>query len=46
MEIDDFKHISPRCYTVFVDFRDSFGSMEQKYFIRTSLESGVLKKMD
>ena len=42
-EIDDFKHISTRFYTVFVDFRDAFGSVDQKYLIRALLDSGVEK---
>ena len=41
--IDDFKHISSKFYTLFIDFRDAFGSLDQRYLIRTLLESGVLQ---
>ena len=41
--IDDFKHTSSHFYTLFVDFRDAFGSIDQRYLIRTLLDSGVEK---
>ena len=41
--MDHFKRISSRFYTVFVDFRDAFGSVDQKYLIRALLDSGVEK---
>ena len=40
---DDFKHISSHFYTLFVDFRDAFGSIDQRYLIRTLLDSGIEK---
>ena len=42
--IDDFKHISSKFYALFIDFRDAFGSLDQRYLIRTLLESGVHKQ--
>ena len=41
--IDDFRHIVSRFYALFVDFRDAFGSADQKYLTHASLESGVEK---
>ena len=41
--IDDFKHRSSRFYTLFVDFRDAFGSLDQIDLIRTLLEVGINK---
>ena len=31
-------------YTIFVDFRDAFGSLHQVYLIKTLLESGTEKE--
>ena len=42
--IDDFKHISSKFYALFIDFRAAFGSLDQRYLIRTLLESGVHKQ--
>ena len=42
--IDDFKHISSKFYALFIDLRDAFGSLDQRYLIRTLLESGVHKQ--
>ena len=41
--IDDFRHISSKFYTIFVDFRDAFGSLNQDYLIRTLLNSDIAK---
>ena len=41
--IDDFKHTSSRFYTIFVDFRDAFGSIDQEYLIRSLLDCGIEK---
>ena len=41
--IDDFKHRSSKFYTLFVDFRDAFGSLDQNDLIRTLLEVGINK---
>ena len=41
--IDDFRHISSKFYTIFVDFCDAFGSLNQDYLIRTLLNSDIAK---
>ena len=41
--IDDFKHKSSCFYTIFVDFRDAFGSIDQKYMINILLNCGIEK---
>ena len=41
--IDDFKHTSSRFYTIFVDFRDAFGSIDQEYLIRSLLDCAIEK---
>ena len=39
--VDDFKHISSRFYTLFIDFRDAFGSIKHEYLIKSLLEAGI-----
>ena len=39
--VDDFKHISSRFYTLFIDFRDAFGSVKHEYLIKSLLEAGI-----
>ena len=39
--IDDFRHSSSKFYTLFVDFRDAFGSLSQEYLIKCLLEYGI-----
>ena len=41
--IDDFRHISSKFYTIFVDFHNAFGSLNQDYLIRTLLNSDIAK---
>ena len=43
--IDDFKHTSSCFYTIFVDFRDAFGSLDQEYLIQSLLDSGIEKNI-
>ena len=39
--IDDFKHLSSKFYTLFVDFREAFDSLDQNDLIRTLFEVGI-----
>ena len=41
--IDDFKHQSSRFYTIFVDFRVAFGSLDQEYLMWSLLDCGIEK---
>ena len=41
--IDDFRHKSSRFYAIFVDFRNTFGSLDQECLIRSLLDSGIEK---
>ena len=41
--IVDFKHRSSKFCTLFVDFREAFGSLDQNDRIRTLLEAGIKK---
>lgn len=36
--IDDFKHLSSRFYTVFLDFRDAFGTLSHSVMIQSLVE--------
>ena len=39
--VDDFKHISSRLYTLFIDFRDAFGRVKHEYLIKSLQEAGI-----
>ena len=41
--IDDVKHQSSRFYTIFVDFRDAFGSLHQEYLMWSLLDCSIEK---
>ena len=41
--VDDFKHGSLKFYSLFIDFKDAFGSLKHSYMIRCLLEAGVPK---
>ena len=40
--INDFKHLSTKFYTIFVDFRDAFGSLNHQNSVRKWLRKRIL----